>query len=407
MRWRPPTWAVDAAFVAVAAAELGTVLGRIGPAAVGVYSLAVASLAVRRRWPLAVVLTTLPAAVHGYLWLAPMIALGTAASLLPRRRVVYGCAALMFLAPFVQVEEAEEAGPAREEWAVDEWAEDDFPMDEWADALLGHALFCAGPTALGRLARTRRELATHLAELVASRERERAVAAERAVVAERARLAREIHDVVSHQVSLIAVEAGALQLTAADAEARGSGERIGALSTRTLEELRDMLGALRVPDSRDGPPGLAELPALVADSGIAVLDGEPPEPVGAAAAETGRAAFRIVQESLTNASKHAPGSTVRVSVTAEPAAGVLVVEVVNGPPPARVPAPRTGARPPVSGYGLVGLAERSAVLGGTVLSRPTPDGGFEVRAELPWPGTTHRTPPGPAGSGNPRRPTPR
>ncbi|MFF3642395.1 sensor histidine kinase [Streptomyces sp. NPDC002564] len=368
MARRLPARAVDAVVVAVAAAELVTVPDGVGPVVAASYLLAVAALAVRRRWPLAVALATVPAAASGYLWLAPMCALGTAAAL-SSRALAHGCAAAMFLVAAAPATAAEARARSAHEWAT---------------VALGPALFSAGPTVLGRLARTRRELAEHLERLNAVREQEREQAAERAIVVERARMAREMHDVVSHQVNLIAVEAGVLALTSRDDRARDCGERIGELSSRTLDELRDMLGVLRAPARGGATAGLADLPALVAASGLPVRTdyrlataSSPPSP------ETAHAVFRIVQESLTNAAKHAPGSAVGLVIAGGPAHGTLSVEVTNGPPDdaSRPPHPRRRRAP---GHGLAGLRERAALLGGSVTAAPTADGGFTVRAELPY-----------------------
>ncbi|MFE1769656.1 sensor histidine kinase [Streptomyces sp. NPDC059008] len=354
--------------VAVAAAELVTVIDQVGPATIAAYVLAVTALALRRRWPLAVALVTVPAAVSGYLWLAPMCALGTAAAALPGRLLVYGCAAVMFLVAATPSSLAE----------VRSWK-----AHEWGAALLGPALFVGGPTALGRLARTRRELAARLTELKASQERERMLVAEKAITAERARLAREMHDVVSHQVSLISVEAGALALTSSDPRARRSGEHINELGTRTLDELHVMLGALRGTADPAGPPGLADLSALVAASGLAVRIEHRP-PTGPLSPEAEHAAYRTVQEALTNVVKHAPGSEVTVTLSAFPDGGALHVEVRNAPPPGCDTGPPAGlSHRSSSGRGLAGLRERASLLGGALRAMPTPDGGFTVHAVLP------------------------
>lgn len=357
---------MEGAVLGSATVELFTVVDEVGVGARCTYLLAVALLTVRRRWPLAAVLAALPAAVTGYLWLAPMFALSTAAAVLGNRLVVYACALLMFLVAAIP------------------WCEEirDWSMSHWVTALLGPGLFSAGPLALGRLARIRGELSLRVRELTESRERERLLVAQEAVAAERARLAREMHDAVSHHVNLISVEAGVLSLTADHADARQAGQRISALSSTTLDELRDMLGVLRSPSEPEPSPGLAELPALIASSGLDVnLASRLPSDARWSAA-TELAAYRTVQESLTNAAKHAPGSRVTVTLTATAGAdrpvGELTVEVHNGPP-------ATGATPTPggAGHGLVGLRERAALLGGTVTAERTDDGGHLVRACLP------------------------
>jgi signal transduction histidine kinase len=247
-----------------------------------------------------------------------------------------------------------------------------------------YSLMTAGaPVVLGLLVQTRRELGVRLEELTRGQEREQRLLAQSVLSTERARLAREMHDVVSHQVSLISIQAGALQVSTTDRAATVEAARtIRQLAVKTLEELRQMVGVLRAAggDGRElsPQPTLADLPRLLAVSGLeAVLETDLgplaagwPEPVE-------RAAYRTVQEALTNIRKHAPGSSVLVRVRAE--AGRLRVEVRNGPA-----AP--GAEPlllPSGGHGLVGLRERAQQLGGTLETRPTAEGGYLVSATLP------------------------
>ncbi|CAM5402196.1 hypothetical protein SBADM41S_01097 [Streptomyces badius] len=200
-------------------------------------------------------------------------------------------------------------------------------------------------------------------------------------MAERARLAREMHDIVSHHVSRIAVEAGALSVTADTPEARRAGARIGRISSLAMTELRDTLGVLRAQEAAGGGPGaLADLPSLVTGSGV---DASVTDRVPASAelgAETEYAAYRTVQEALTNIVRHAPGA--RAEVVLELRGDALLVEVANGPPADGAIAagtPVSGAGP---GLGLVGLRERAALLGGSLEAGPDGDG-FLVRARLP------------------------
>ncbi|TDT95914.1 signal transduction histidine kinase [Streptomyces sp. 846.5] len=341
--------------------------------------LAAAALLFRRRWPLAVMLLTLPGLQLSYIWLAPMIALYTLAAAERRRWVVGGCALLLAVAQFLP------------------WPYSDVPV-QWdrttALAAMYSLMTAIAPVVLGLLVLTRRELAVRLDELTRGQEREQRLLAHSVLSTERARLAREMHDVVSHQVSLISIQAGALQVRADDPAATAEGARaIRQLAVKTLEELRQMVGVLRAAggDGRElsPQPTLADLPRLVAASGLdavldaagldgAVLDAVPqqqppvvwPEPVE-------RAAYRTVQESLTNIRKYAPGASVTVRVRAD--GGRLQVEIRNGPA-----AP--GAEPlvlPSGGHGLVGLRERAQQLGGSLLARPTQEGGYLVSAVLP------------------------
>ena len=332
---------------------------------------AAAALLFRTRWPLAVMLLTLPGLQLSYIWLAPMIALYTLAAAERRRWVVGGCALLLAVAQFLP------------------WPYSDVPVqwDRTTTLAAMYSLMTAiAPVVLGLLVLTRRELAVRLDELTRGQEREQRLLAHSVLSTERARLAREMHDVVSHQVSLISIQAGALQVRADDPAATAEGARtIRQLAVKTLEELRQMVGVLRAAggDGRElsPQPTLADLPRLIAASGLdAVLDTVPhqsrqpppawPEPVE-------RAAYRTVQESLTNIRKYAPGAAVTVTVRAD--AGRLQVEVRNGPA-----AP--GAEPlvlPSGGHGLVGLRERAQQLGGSLLARPTREGGYLVSAILP------------------------
>jgi signal transduction histidine kinase len=157
--------------------------------------------------------------------------------------------------------------------------------------------------------------------------------------------------------------------------------QVQAAGRQALDELRQMVGVLRAGEVDDeaplGPqPGLADLPRLVEQSreaGMAVeLTGRPDAPVEDA---VGRAAYRIVQEALTNAGKHAPGAPVTVVV--DRPAEALEIRVVNGPSAGPVGAPPSG------GFGLVGLGERVRTLGGRLTAEPRLDGGFAVEAVLP------------------------
>ncbi|WP_372446394.1 sensor histidine kinase [Streptomyces chrestomyceticus] len=348
----------------------------------GVSLVAAAALLLRRRLPLAVFLVTLPGLYIGYIWFAPMVALYTLAALRPGRVRLGGCAVLLVAAHFLPYPLSDlDPGAYREN----------------AQVLIDATVTSAAPIALGLLVRTRRELAARVDDLTRSLRREDRLIADRVLATERARLAREMHDVVAHQVSLISLQAGAVQVSTGEDAARESARTIRELSVRTLEELRHMVGILRAAgggsaDTRDlaPQPDLAELPRLIEMSALDVVyEHEVPEgAAGAKAVE--RAAFRTVQEALTNVRKHAPGARVRVRVAvveadrsaegAEPAAPRgLRVEVRNGPPDASAPAPAL----PGGGHGLVGLRERAQSLGGLLEAGHTADGGFLVRAEFP------------------------
>ncbi|MFG2226903.1 sensor histidine kinase [Streptomyces sp. NPDC048644] len=348
---------------------------------------AATALLLRRRFPLLVFLFTLPGLYIGYIWFAPMIALYTLAARRPGRVRLGICAALLIAAHFFPYPMSDlEPTAYRENTLV----------------LIDACVTCAAPIALGLLVRTRRELAVRVEDLTRSLRREDRLLADRVQATERARLAREMHDVVAHQVSLISLQAGAVQVSTGDEAARAGARTIRELSVRTLEELRHMVGVLRAAGGTEetgGPapqPDLAELPRLIEMSGLAVTyeGGVVAGSGGAHGAKTvERAAFRTVQEALTNVRKHAPGARVRVRVDPVEGAGPegagaadgpgpcgLRVEIRNGPPDETATAPAL----PGGGHGLVGLRERAQSLGGTLETRHTSEGGFVVRAEFPY-----------------------
>ncbi|MGV9289228.1 sensor histidine kinase [Streptomyces sp. NPDC003719] len=225
--------------------------------------------------------------------------------------------------------------------------------------------------ALSELARTRREQW--------ARERaEREQAARRRADRERLRIARELHDVLAHSISVINVQAGVgLALLDSDPEqARTALTTIKGKSKEALGEVRQVLDTLRAPgDAPRAPaPGLDRLPELVeqaASAGLTVeVEGEPPRlPPG-----TGLAAFRILQEALTNVVRHSGSRRARVHLARD--GGTLRLRIDDD-------GPATGAPAGGSGNGLAGMRERAAALGGTVEAGPRPGGGFRVLASLP------------------------
>jgi signal transduction histidine kinase len=208
----------------------------------------------------------------------------------------------------------------------------------------------------------------------------RARAATEAVTAERLRIARELHDVVAHSIGVIAIQAGvgARVIDSQPAQARAALAVIETTSRETLAGLRRTLGALRRPDgaaaSLDPTPGLSDLDRLVgaaADAGVRVTLAVDDRP-GALSAEVELAAYRIVQEALTNVVRHAGVGECRVTVRHAP--GDLRVEVIDD-----------GRGGPLGGdgHGIVGMRERAALLGGRCTAGPRPEGGFRVAAVLP------------------------
>jgi signal transduction histidine kinase len=196
-----------------------------------------------------------------------------------------------------------------------------------------------------------------------------------------------MHDVLAHRISLVAMQAGVLNhrsdLTAEENRVLVRGIADG--SHQALEELRDVLGVLRADPGRLEPPqpSLDRIPELAAEARSSGLDvtltttvaGKPPDVAG-------RTCYRIGQEGLTNAAKHAPGT--HVDVTLEGRAGdKLSVSVRNSPATAK------NAQPPASGFGLLGLTERINLAGGELSHHLTPDNGYLLTAHLPWPDPTH------------------
>ncbi len=263
--------------------------------------------------------------------------------------------------------------------------------------LAGSVLFVWLPLAIGLWIGARRDVLKGLRERAEHQERERAARVEEARAQERARIARDMHDIVAHQVSLMVLHAGALEVNARD-EATASGASVIRTTGReALAQLRDVLGVLT--SARDGdmapaapPTGLRDVEDLVDRSRAAGI------PVSLDVGGTVRplpdmvehAAHRIVQEALTNVGKHAGRVPTEVGLRYLPAA--LEVTVHNAAP--------SGPADPLPGsrLGLVGLRERVQLLGGEFGARSLPEGGFTVCARLPAPAVAS---PAPAAEGEP------
>ncbi|MEV0629006.1 histidine kinase [Nonomuraea wenchangensis] len=226
--------------------------------------------------------------------------------------------------------------------------------------------------------RVRRTATSRLAE---EERRSRLAEDAQAVLEERARIARELHDVVAHHMSVIAIQAEAVPIRAAGdpVQLEAGLAEIRNLSLEAIAELRQVLGVLRDQDGRTETtpqPGLDRVDELVANArsaGLAVLVKRSGQLDGLGPAVE-LSAYRIVQESLSNAMRHAPGAAVGVELVRE--GDELRLRVANS----------RGAGdggPPGAGQGLVGMRERASLLGGTLAAGPTPSGGFEVAATLP------------------------
>lgn len=318
---------------------------------------AAAGVLLRRRWPWVSLLLALPAMVVSSASLAALVALYSIAATERRRWRIAVAAFAVFGA------------------TAPSWWGDLLPGDT-IGSLLYAAMTTAAPIALGLLVQTRRELSARLRDLEEARESERRRAEQETLATERARIAREMHDVVSHQVSLLAVQAGALQVAAPDPDVRATARTMRSLAVRTLDELRQMVTVLRVAGSTGQlapQPTIEDLPALIEDSGITAITAID-LPTGLSASAQ-RAIYRTIQEGLTNIRKHAPGST--ATITARSEGAEIAVSVAN----------TAGTEPamglPSAGHGLVGLRERAELLGGSLTLRRDAADGHTLTLRVP------------------------
>ncbi|NVI88775.1 sensor histidine kinase [Actinomadura sp. BRA 177] len=251
------------------------------------------------------------------------------------------------------------------------WLKDD-------DSAPGASLLLLVPLAVGYAVRVRQTSRRQLAE------QERRHQDAEAVLTERQRIARELHDVVAHHMSMIAIQAEAApyKVNAMPDETRLDLAEIRATALDALTELRRVLGVLRAEDGAEiaPQPSLERLDELIGNArnaGLRVearLDGN----LAGLPPGVGLTAYRILQEALSNAMRHAPGSRVDVQVSQD--GGIVWLGVVNGPPGGgQVPRPPL----PGGGHGLLGMRERATALGGELTARPTPEGRFAVTATLP------------------------
>ncbi|GAA3334689.1 histidine kinase [Amorphoplanes nipponensis] len=347
------------------ATQAGAPLPWAADLALGV--LGCAALPVRRRWPAGLTVALLPVTTVSVTATgAALVALFTVAIHRP------GPVALWLGAGYVAVV------------PVYFWWHDNPAFPLWVD-LAVRAVTTSGALGWGMFVRAYRRLTETLREHAARLEAEQHLRVDQARLTERARIAREMHDVLAHRMSLVSLHAGALEVRtdARPEEVAIAAGAIRASAHQALEELRGVIGVLRdgaVGRPEPPQPGLADLPALV-DSARAMgttVDFTCAVPAGGPSVVLGRTAYRIVQEGLTNARKHAPGAPVGVLVDGAPGAGLRI----------RVTNPRTGAAGragvPGAGMGLLGVRERAALAGGTVAYGPHGDD-FRLEASLPWP----------------------
>jgi signal transduction histidine kinase len=266
------------------------------------------------------------------------------------------------------------------------------PGSWWDAENVGVLAWTGMAVAAGDALRNRRAYVAAMRERSRRAEEAREQEAGRRIVEERLRIARELHDVVAHHIAVIQVQAGvaAHMLHTQPTAAEGAIGHVRRAAGEVLDELGTLLGVLRQSgDEPAGPgvpseptPNLSRLDALVRSfsaAGLCVdsISSGLPRALPAAVDLT---AYRLVQESLTNAHKHG-GDRARVTLAFHPQQ--LAVEVCNGPPPG-VPQPTAAAG---TGHGLLGMRERVLAVGGWLEAGPTPEGGFRVRALLPFPET--------------------
>jgi signal transduction histidine kinase len=226
----------------------------------------------------------------------------------------------------------------------------------------------------------RHEMLQALRDRAERAERERHLLAEQARAEERARLAGEMHDVVTHRVSLMVLQAGALGITATDEATRQAAGELRAAGVQALDELRDLVGILRTEPEDDQAPATSGLAELVAESTAVGTPAELVEQGDPALASpvAGRTAYRIVREALTNVRKHAPGAHVVVRVSYDESQIRLSVRNTAAAAPPDRSLAATG-----SGVGLASLRQRIDLVHGTLHAAGTPDGGFCLEATMP------------------------
>lgn len=258
-----------------------------------------------------------------------------------------------------------------------------FLADTPGDDGVGWAVGLSAMVVFGLLIRwlvlSRRQLAAE--EQTSELERAR-----RAILEEKARIARDLHDVVAHHMSMVVVQAQSApyRLSSVSDEARAEFESIGATAREALNEIRGLLGVLRSDAEaveRAPQPGVDQIQELLDGSrraGIALSWNVTGVPAGLSEL-SGLTVYRILQESLSNAARHCAGAPVTVAL--DYGAAVTSLLVVNGP--AAVPGSAAGRPESSGGSGIGGMRERAAAVGGTLDARPLDDGGFEVAARIP------------------------
>ncbi|MGW7236886.1 sensor histidine kinase [Streptomyces sp. NPDC054804] len=369
-------------------------------------------LLLRRKWPIAVVLVSIAITPAQMGFLMGIVGLYTLAAAEVPRRIIVALSGMTFLGTLIVTFVRVRQSMARGDLTMGDWF---VPFASLATSLG----LTAPPVLLGLYVGARRRLMESLRERADSLERELQLLAERAEERaewargeERTRIAREMHDVVAHRVSLMVVHAAALQAVARkDPEkAVKNAALVGDMGRQALTELREMLGVLRSGDgdrrrtasasaslplaavgvaaavaasrvADEEGPYLSELEELIGQSAAAgmVVDLSVEGDVRSYAVAVEQTAYRVVQEALTNVHKHAAGAKTHVRLAHRVAE--IAMQVENEPPPE--PASAASARLPSGGNGLVGMRERVLGLGGVFVSGPTDAGGFRVSAVIP------------------------
>jgi signal transduction histidine kinase len=345
-------------------------VGPAGIANVVLLMLQALPLAVRRRWPLAVVLVVLGALLAQLAILppdaelrsslGPLVALYTAGEQLERR---LGIGILVGFGVMLAALSLRHAG-----------------LPEGLQSVIQTEIFFVIAWFVGDAARIRRLYARARDERVRLLEAQRKEESRRAVADERARIARELHDAVTHHVSVIVIQAGGAKraLEARPEEARGALEAIDATARLALTDMRRMLGILGEGSSQEPLPGLDRLDALVEQVRGAGLAVELSVEGTRRSLDPGLelSGYRIIQEALTNSLKHAGGGRARVAVRYSMRS--LDIEVDDDRGPGRL----GPIEPTHEGRGLIGMRERVAMFGGSLSAGPTADG-FRITARLP------------------------
>jgi signal transduction histidine kinase len=381
------------------------------PTAAGVVFgvLAGSVLLVRRQWPIAAVLVAIAITPAQMGFLLGIVGLYTLAAAEVPRRIIVALAGMAMVGTMIVTFVRARQDIARGDWTIGDW----FVPFASITTSLG---LTAPPVLLGLYVGARRRLMESLRERADSLERELQLLAERAEERaewarneERTRIAREMHDVVAHRVSLMVVHAAALQAVARkdpDKAVRNAA-LVGDMGRQALTELREMLGVLRsggtgVRRTQEAPVPLAAVGAAAAAAADSAHEEGPclselDELVGQSAAagmtvdlsvqgearsykrEIEQTAYRVVQEALTNVHKHAAGAKTYVRLAHR--MSEIAMQVENEPPPE--PSAAEAAGLPSGGNGLVGMRERVLALGGVFVSGPTDAGGFRVSAVIP------------------------